>query len=96
MTDIRWAVAAQRDYRNIIERLEDENPAAAQRISDEFSHRLAQLEMMPEIGRPGRVTGTRELVVVRTPYLVVYHLEQENNLIMIDRVLHGAQRWPSR
>lgn len=44
------------------------------------------------LGRPGRVKGTRELVVNGTPYRVVYRVEAE--VVLILRVLHGAQRWP--
>jgi plasmid stabilization system protein ParE len=38
------------------------------------------------------VTGTRELVIVGTPYIAAYQLSTDT--IRILRVLHGAQRWP--
>ncbi|MQW61593.1 type II toxin-antitoxin system mRNA interferase toxin, RelE/StbE family [Sinorhizobium meliloti] len=47
----------------------------------------------PESGRPGRVAGTRELVIPRTPYIAAYMLMADR--IRILRVLHGAQNWPS-
>jgi len=31
----------------------------------------------PEIGRPGRIEGTRELVIPRTPYIAAYRIERE-------------------
>jgi toxin ParE1/3/4 len=40
----------------------------------------------------GRVRGTRQLIVVGTPYVVVYRIEPASVVIL--RVLHGAQRWP--
>ena len=46
----------------------------------------------PKIGRPGRVPGTRELVIPRTPYIVPYRVQGES--IQILRVYHGARRWP--
>ena len=46
------------------------------------------------MGRSGRVEGTRELVISRTPYLVVYRFEEVADQILIVRLLHGAQRWP--
>ncbi len=46
----------------------------------------------PEMGRPGRVPGTRELVIPRTPFIVPYRLV--GNTIQILRVFHGTRRWP--
>ena len=46
------------------------------------------------IGRPGRVEGTRELVVAGTPYIVPYRVKAE--IVQIITVLHSAQRWPDR
>lgn len=46
----------------------------------------------PEMGRPGRVAGTRELVIPRTPFIVPYRLV--GDAIQILRVFHGARRWP--
>ena len=89
MSEIRWTVSGARDYRNIIERLEDQNPAAARRIGDAISRRVERLASLPRIGRPGRVEGTRELVIVRTPYMVIYHIENDA-AVVIDRVLHSA------
>ena len=43
-------------------------------------------------GRPGRVAGTRELVVTGTPYVAAYQVTRET--VRILRVLHGAQQWP--
>jgi toxin ParE1/3/4 len=48
----------------------------------------------PAIGRPGRVPGTRELVVPRTPFIVPYRLQR--NTLQILRIFHGARRWPER
>jgi toxin ParE1/3/4 len=44
------------------------------------------------MGRPGRVPGTREFVIPRTPHIVPYRLQGES--IQILRVYHGARRWP--
>jgi toxin ParE1/3/4 len=46
----------------------------------------------PHMGRHGRVPGTRELVIPRTPYIVPYRLLDE--AIQILRVYHGSRRWP--
>ena len=46
----------------------------------------------PQMGRPGRKKGTRELVISRTPFIVVYRAKGAR--IEIIRLLHGAQQWP--
>ena len=46
----------------------------------------------PEIGRPGRIDGTAELIIQRTPYIASYRIAGKT--IRILRVLHGAQIWP--
>lgn len=45
----------------------------------------------PGMGRPGRVPFTRELVIPGTPFLVIYRVRTDVEII---RVLHGAQSWP--
>jgi len=94
VTSVRWTHSARRDYRNILEWLNDRNPTAAIRIADRIDGRLALLARMSRMGRSGRVEGTRELVISRTPYLVVYRFEEVADQILIVRLLHGAQRWP--
>ena len=53
---------------------------------------VAKAFHLAESGRPGRVPGTRELVIPRTPYVAAYALTRD--CIRILRVLHGAQMWP--
>jgi plasmid stabilization system protein ParE len=53
---------------------------------------VQQLETFPMSGRAGRVRGTRELVVVNTPFIAAYAIQKTN--IVILAVYHGAQQWP--
>ena len=48
----------------------------------------------PQMGRTGRVAGTRELVVPGTPFVVAYRVQRRRVTVL--RVLRGAQRWPRR
>ncbi len=50
------------------------------------------LQKHPELGRPGRVVGTRELVVPGTPFLIPYRVRR--NQLELIAVFHGRQRWP--
>jgi len=52
------------------------------------------LQAHPEIGRPGRLVGTRELVVPDTPYIVPYRARRDR--LELIAVFHGRQKWPTR
>ncbi|MGO9519163.1 MAG: type II toxin-antitoxin system RelE/ParE family toxin [Candidatus Korobacteraceae bacterium] len=69
-----------------------DNPRAAERIVDDIFAATDRLASFPAMGRPGRVLGTRELVVSNTPYIVAYRVR--GHVVEIIRVLHGARRWP--
>lgn len=45
----------------------------------------------PALGRPGRVAGTRELVLPKTPYVVAYRIMEAVEILA---VMHGAREWP--
>jgi toxin ParE1/3/4 len=92
MTPI-WSPEAIADLVALRAYIEEDNPAAAQRIALPILHNVESLlPNRPEMGRPGRVPGTRELVIPRTPFIVPYRLL--GNTIQILRVFHGARRWP--
>jgi toxin ParE1/3/4 len=69
-----------------------DNPTAAVRLDEEIDRHTDMLSDYPLMGREGRVKGTRELVIGRTPFIAVYRVKQKR--IEILRLLHGAQRWP--
>ena len=92
MTPI-WSPEAIADLAALRAHIEQDNPAAAQRVGLHILHSVETLlPNSPEMGRPGRVPGTRELVIPRTPFIVPYRLV--GNTIQILRVFHGARRWP--
>ena len=52
------------------------------------------LETQPEMGRPGRMFGTRELVVPDTPYIIPYRIRRGQLELLA--VIHGHQMWPTK
>jgi toxin ParE1/3/4 len=88
-----WSPEAIDDLVALRAYIEQDNPLASQRIAAHIVHNVETLlPSSPEIGRPGRVPGTRELVIPRTPFIVPYRVV--GNTIQILRVFHGARRWP--
>ena len=79
---------AQLDY------IAHDNPTAAIEQGDRIHHQLGQLLEHPNMGRPGRVEKTRELVISRTPLIVVYRVRPRAKRIELIRLLHGSQQWP--
>jgi toxin ParE1/3/4 len=71
-----------------------DNVSAAEKQLDLIKRSVEQLANFPEMGRPGRVYGTRELVIQSTPYIVAYRLK--GSIVQILALLHGARRWPTQ
>ena len=88
-----WLPTARRDFDSIVDYIADDDPGAAIQQGDEIEHQVASLERYPALGKPGRVNGTHELVIARTPYIAVYRVLHER--VEILRILHGAQQWPT-
>lgn len=91
MRVLEWREAARADLLTIIDYISDDNPDAAQRLKDEIEAKAAKLPVRPKLYRPGRIAGTREMVV-RSNYVVVYM--EDARAVSILRVLHAAQQWP--
>lgn len=90
---LRWTRLADRDLDEIAAYIGQDNPAAAARVVLELIDQVeALLPKHPGIGRPGRVLGTRELIITRLPYIVPYRVRDRD--IEILRVLHTSRRWP--
>ncbi len=91
---IKWLRRALSNIDHIGAYIAKEDPAAATRTLRRIRGYVAILAEQPHIGRPGRIAGTRELVVPGTPYIVPYRVRGQS--VEVLRVLHGAQRWPKR
>lgn len=87
-----WSAYALSDRDGIFTHIEADNPAAAVSMDERIAGALHRLCDFPESGRPGRIHGTRELVIAGTPYVAAYVVTETT--VRILRVLHGAQRWP--
>jgi toxin ParE1/3/4 len=88
---IEWRQTARADLLTIVDYISDDNPDAAQQLKEDIEAKVAKLAEHPKLYRPGRVAGTREMIVRRN-YVVVY--AEDARVVSILRVLHAAQQWP--
>ena len=96
MRRVVWSEAARAEYRNILTYLAERNPSAAEIVGQRIKETIANLTDQPT-GRPGRVFGTYEKVVLRTPYIIAYGLweaPEGGETLNVLHVIHGARDWP--
>ena len=91
---IEWLNKARMDAMDIVDYIDIDNPAAAFAVYEEIHHQIAMLGDNPKMGRLGRVVGTRELIINRTPYIAAYLVAKDAVIIL--RIIHGAQHWPKK
>jgi toxin ParE1/3/4 len=91
---VRWTALATDHLKSAHEYIAAEDVAAADRLIERILSAVQALGQHPQLGRKGRVEGTRELVLTGTPFIVAYRLRHDQ--VEILAVLHGARRWPER
>lgn len=91
---LQWSISARADRASILDYIAQESLSSALEVDERIGAVDPQLRQFSESGRRGKVRGTRELLVGRTPYVVIY--EVRGDLIFVLRVIHGAQQWPPR
>jgi toxin ParE1/3/4 len=89
---IRWLLLALDDIDNIASYISQDDPVAAKKSVLEIWRVSNLLKNQPHAGHPGRVTGTREIYVFGTSYIIPYRIK--NDEIQILRVLHTSRKWP--
>ena len=93
MTRIRWTALAADDLTHICDYIEQHDGArAARRVALAIVEAIDSLARFPNRGRLGRKTGTRELLFRGFPFIAIYRVGTE--VVEINRILHGAQKWP--
>lgn len=72
---IIWTRLALDDLENAYEFITEANPKAADQIVDRVEKALFNLKIYPNVGRKGRIDGTRELVIPNTPFILPYKIK---------------------
>lgn len=91
---VRWLSTALRNLDAEASFIAEDDPAAARLVVQRVLAAVAMLATQPALGRPGRVPNTRELVVLKTRYIVPYRVR--GDAIEILRVFHTSRRLPQK
>ena len=90
---ICWTEVAAANLKSVHEYLSERAPEHADSVVDHILSSIDVLEQYPHLGRPGRLEGTRELIVTGTSFIIFYRLRK--NQVEILGVLHTARKWPA-
>ena len=91
---LKWLRTALRNLDAEAAFIAEDDPAAARRVVERVLKAVAMLVAQPDIGRPGRVPHTRELVVLNTRYIVPYRVRGDT--VEVLRVFHTSRRLPQK
>ena len=91
---VKWLRTTLINLSDEAEVISKENPSAAHDFVTEVMNSIEQLSAFPNLGRAGRVFGTRELVISGYPYIIPYRVKNETLEIL--RVFHTARQWPRK
>ena len=89
---ITWTRNALKNLDEEMEHIQEDDPEAVKIVFSRIEKAIQLLAEQPEIGRPGRVAGTRELVVPKTCFILPYRVKGQRLYIL--RVFHTSRRWP--
>ncbi len=87
-----WTRQAITDLVEARQYIAKDNAVAAMQVAGQLVAAAKALVQNPEIGRIGRIEGTRELVVLKTKYLLIYRVDDKH--VKILHVCHARRDWP--
>ena len=91
---VRWTLRALVNLDDAVEYIAADNRAASADMAQRIWDAAQMLTRQQGIGRPGRVSRTRELVISGLPYILPY-VEKEGTVIIL-RVMHTSKKWPRK
>lgn len=91
---VKWLSKALQNVDDEADYIAKEDPAAAKLVVQRIFDAVNLLPDNPAMGNPGRIHGTRELVVPDTRYIIPYRVQPRLNRIEILRVFHASRRLP--
>jgi len=91
---VRWTRKALENLDDAVDYIANDKPVAATNVASKIWNAAQRLTEQPGMGRPGRVQGTRELIIAGLPYILPYEIKE--GTVYILRVMHASMKWPKR
>ena len=88
---IEWRTTALENLIAIARYIGKDNPKRAKSFRTELHLKIEDLSNHPKLGRVGRITGTRELIIHQN-YIAIYRISAKK--ITILHIKHAAQKFP--
>ncbi|KAK45020.1 translation repressor RelE [Caballeronia jiangsuensis] len=86
-----WTPEALQDREDVWDYIAEDNPAAAARMDELFSAVAGRLAVHAQLGRPGKIAGTREMIAHEN-YRLVYEIDGDD--VWVLALVHTSRRWP--
>lgn len=93
MPELRWSSRARRELNAALAYIAKDDADRAAVVLARIEQATGHLRKHPALGRPGRIPGTRELVIGRTPFVAIYVVER--GVVRIVILHHAAREWPT-
>ncbi len=91
---VQLTAAAEADLAGIYTYCARRSGPVAERVLGAILRAINGLARFPFMGKPGDVPETRERVVVRYPYRIVYHVNERLQMVEVWRIMPPGQDWP--
>ncbi len=91
---VKWTRKSLVNLDDAVKYIAADKPTAAAGVAQKIWDASQMLAEQPGLGRPGRVSGTRELIVPGLPYILPYF--EKNGIVYILRVIHTSLKWPQQ
>ena len=90
---VEWRAMAREERISLFDYIAEDNPSAALDLDDKIARLTDALPERPELYKPGRVRGTREMVLTAN-YVLVYRIQKKAGVIEIIRIIGARQNYP--
>jgi toxin ParE1/3/4 len=91
---VKWLNKALKNLDQEADCISKDNPEEAIKMVQRILDKVILLADNPSLGRPGRINGTRELIIDNSSYIIPYRIN--NNQIELLRVFHTSRKLPKR
>jgi toxin ParE1/3/4 len=86
-----WTPEAEQERSDVVDYIAADNPRAAAKMDELFDLAVARLAKRPNVGRPGKIPGTRELIPHES-YRLLY--EVADDTVWVLALVHTSRQWP--